>query len=181
MWHYLPTKLTFNKTMKHFFKAAILFVAFFAAVQLNAQKVGHLNTADLLTTLEPWKAAQNQLQTHAQMLRTKLETQQKAFEEELKKAQEQEAAGLLTPKQIEEKQKEFQTKGEMLAQEQQKMEAELNKKSEDLLNPIRDKVKTAIQNVAKEGGYSYIMDTSAGNVLFSDPLLDITALVKAKM
>lgn len=167
--------------MKHLFKAALLVVCCLTALNLHAQKIGHLNTADLLTTLEAWKAAQNQLQTHAQMLKAKLETQQKTFEAALKTAQEQEAAGLLTPKQIDEKQKEFQTKGEMLQQEQQKSEAELNQKGEDLLNPIREKVKNAIQSVAKEGGYSYIIDTSAGNVLFSDPLLDVTALVKSKI
>ncbi|MCC7222835.1 MAG: OmpH family outer membrane protein, partial [Chitinophagales bacterium] len=54
-------------------------------------------------------------------------------------------------------------------------------KGEELLNPIREKVRVAIQTVAKEGGFSYIIDTSAGNVLFSDPLLDVTALVKSKL
>ncbi|MBK8470729.1 MAG: OmpH family outer membrane protein [Sphingobacteriales bacterium] len=168
--------------MKHFLQAAMLvLLCSCAALNLNAQKVGHLNTAELLTTLESWKSAQNQLQTHAQMLRTKLETQQKTFEDALKVAQEQEAAGLLTPKQIEEKQKEFETKGQSLQAEQQKMETDLNKKGEELLNPIREKVRVAIQTVAKEGGFSYIIDTSAGNVLFSDPLLDVTALVKSKL
>ena len=53
-----------------------------------------------------------------------------------------------------------------------------------LLNPhIIEKVTKAIEEVARENGYTYVLDTSEGSmVIFSaDNAVDITEKVKAKM
>ena len=54
-------------------------------------------------------------------------------------------------------------------------------KSEELLQPIQDKVNTAIKAVATEGGYLYIFDSGMGMILYSDPAADVTNLVKTKL
>lgn len=55
------------------------------------------------------------------------------------------------------------------------------RKSAELTAPIMDKAKKGIEAVAKEGGYKYVLDTSAGNVLYSEPSEDILMQVKKKL
>ena len=44
-----------------------------------------------------------------------------------------------------------------------------------------EKAKKAIEAVAKENGYKYVLDTSAGNVLYSEASEDILLAVKKKL
>ena len=64
----------------------------------------------------------------------------------------------------------------------QKYQQALQKAQQEKLQPIMDKVITAIKNVGKAGGYVYIMDISGGIPYISDTLSkDVTADVKAEM
>ena len=64
---------------------------------------------------------------------------------------------------------------------QQTAEADLQKKEQSLLQPIIDKAKNAINEVAKEGSFTYILDSSVGVVLYSVESDDILPLVKKKL
>jgi hypothetical protein len=44
-----------------------------------------------------------------------------------------------------------------------------------------DKINKGIQDVAKEHGYSFIFDSSAGMLLYAEESSDVTALVRAKL
>ena len=55
------------------------------------------------------------------------------------------------------------------------------KKSAELTAPIMEKAKKGIEAVSKEGGYKYVLDTSTGNILYSDPADDILMAVKKKL
>jgi len=59
---------------------------------------------------------------------------------------------------------------------------DLQKKQDELLNPIIEKAKNAINEVAKENGYTYILDSSVGGVvLYTVSNDDILPLVKKKL
>jgi outer membrane protein len=51
----------------------------------------------------------------------------------------------------------------------------------ELSKPIYDKAKKAIEMVAKENSYKYVLDTSTGNILYTEPGDDILQLVKKKL
>jgi outer membrane protein len=79
-------------------------------------------------------------------------------------------------------------KEEELQMLQQRIEAfkeqaqqEYQNKNAELSKPIYDKAKKAIDAVAKENGYKYVLDTSSGVVLYSEPTEDILQLVKKKL
>ena len=76
--------------------------------------------------------------------------------------------------------KEEETK---ILQFEQEMQAQLAAKREELLEPILAEVRTAIQTVAKDNGYSYIFDGSpgVGVLLYADVSTDVTPLVKARL
>jgi outer membrane protein len=50
-----------------------------------------------------------------------------------------------------------------------------------LLKPILEKIDVAVKAVGKEGGYTFIFDTSSGSMLFATESEDITSLVKTKL
>ena len=59
---------------------------------------------------------------------------------------------------------------------------EIQKKQQELFVPIRDKVTKAINDVAVEGKYTYILDLGSQAVIYKSPTSnDITAKVKAKL
>jgi outer membrane protein len=54
-------------------------------------------------------------------------------------------------------------------------------KKQELLNPIKAKAVNAIQDVAKEKVYSYILDESAGSIIYALPTDNIIGDVKTKL
>lgn len=171
--------------MKTLIKSLVLAVFLLSGTSIFAQtatlKIGHLNSGDLLSSLESWKAAQTQLETHAKMLQDKLVAQQKTLDDEAMLFQKKVDAGNATQKEVTEKQQYFQAKYQELDTARKNAQAELGNKETELAKPILDKVKTAIQDVAKEGGFQYIFDNSVGATIFADPTMDVTALVRAKI
>ena len=50
-----------------------------------------------------------------------------------------------------------------------------------VLQPLIDRLRKAIDDVAKEKGYDYVLDTSLGVVLYSEDGADIMSMVKKKL
>ena len=62
------------------------------------------------------------------------------------------------------------------------MEGELFKKREELVKPIQDEILKAIKDIAVEGSYAVIFDTSSGgNILFANPKYDISDQILEKL
>lgn len=64
---------------------------------------------------------------------------------------------------------------------EQNAQQQLQMTVQRLQQPIIDKIKKAIEDVAKENGYTHIIDTSTGALLYFDEAYDIMDLVKAKL
>lgn len=144
-------------------------------------KIGHLNSVDLLNSLNEWKTAQVELETFANKIQEQLKAKQKTVVDEYNVFVQKVQNGELTPKQQDEQQQYFQRKQSELDQDQTKAQQDLMKREDELTTPIRDKVMNAIKAVAQEKGYNYIIDTSVGATLFAAPDDDVTAFVKAKL
>ncbi|HMR19098.1 MAG TPA: OmpH family outer membrane protein [Sphingobacterium sp.] len=175
--------------MKNLVKGAVLAVGLLAtssvAVQAQ-QKIGHLNAEEIFQLTPEFKTAQEQLKTLN-------DTKQKELEgmyQELQKKQEE--ADLLMKNQSAANKDETEKKLQVLGQEYQQMEGrvrevqriaqeDLNKKQQELLAPIQTKVMGAINSVAQEKGYAYILDLAAGSVIYFQGGEDVTAEVKAKL
>ena len=59
----------------------------------------------------------------------------------------------------------------------------MQERQSELMKPLVDRAKKAIEEVAKENGYSYIFDTSTGvgALLYTPESDDIMPLVKKKL
>jgi outer membrane protein len=65
---------------------------------------------------------------------------------------------------------------------QEKAQEDVRKKETELLKPIIEKAKSTIATVAKESGYSYVLDSSPGTPLLYKPDGDnIMPAVKKKL
>ena len=73
--------------------------------------------------------------------------------------------------------------GEMKTMEDEfQKKQDMNKKQQELLAPIQEKLRNAIKAVGDEKGYAYIIDNNPGIVLYTgNAAIDATPLVKAKL
>lgn len=79
------------------------------------------------------------------------------------------------------KEKELEDLGNRIQEFQQTAQESIQKKKEEIYGPILKKAETAIKEIAKEKGYSYIFDTSLGTVLYAQDSDNMMPVVKAKL
>ena len=150
-----------------------------AASAQKAQKIGHINSNELMAAMPERAEVQKELEEYANQLKLQLEAMRKEYETKI--AEFQSKQDVMTDVIKKTKVKEITDLETRIGEFQQTAEADLQKKEQDLLQPIIDKAKQAINDVAKEGGYKYILDTSVGIVLYSVEEDDILPLVKKKL
>ena len=95
--------------------------------------------------------------------------------------QHKQANGELSPVEAEKQGQELKAEEQTLVNFEQESQQKLVAKSEELLQPMQDKVNNAIKLVAQENGFAYILDMSQGSILYADPTTDISTMVKAKL
>lgn len=145
----------------------------------KAVKIGHINSNELLSAMPERAKIQKDLETYATDLRTTLETMRKEYETKIQEFQAKQ--DVMTDVIKNSKVKEITDLEKRITEFQQTAEADLQKKEQELLQPVIDKAKDAINTVAKENAYTYVLDSSVGVVLYSVEGDDILPLVKKKL
>ena len=79
------------------------------------------------------------------------------------------------------KEKEITDLETRIQQFQQTAEMDFQNKQAELYNPLFEKARKAISEVAKEQGFTYVFDISMGTVLYYESGIDVLPLVKNKM
>ncbi|MBC8344095.1 MAG: OmpH family outer membrane protein [Bacteroidetes bacterium] len=162
-------------------KNVIAVILIFSAIGVSAQnlKIGHINTSELLTTLPEVEAAKESLQTYQKELEAQVDVLVTEYRKKIETYEQMAANWTNAVKK--DKETEIVQLEERIKVFQEEATNELSEKEKELLQPILDRVKAAVEEVAKEKNYDYILDTSAGSVLFSKDSDDITPLVKKKL
>ena len=165
--------------MKKTFLFNVLFLV--AIVVGNAQKIGHMNSGNLLAQMPEVAKADTALNFYQKELLIKGDTLAKVFENQYKVFVEAYNAGTLSAIQTQKRQEELKQQQQYLQAYAQKVEQDVATLRRTLLQPIMGKLEDAIRTVAKENGYSVIFDTSTGSTLYAAEGDDITPLVKKKL
>jgi outer membrane protein len=168
--------------MKNLSKAVIiLFLAFFTTATFAQvkQKFGHIDSNELLKLMPGRDSAQAKIAAYSKTLETQLKGMQSELETKYQDYQTMEPN--LTDLIKQTKQKELQDIQARIEAFQQSAQDDLQKKQEELLKPIIDKAKAAIEKVAKENQFTYIFDAGLGVLLYSDPTQDILPMVKKEL
>jgi len=142
-------------------------------------KIGHINSNDLLELMPEKDQAAKDVEAFAKQLENQLKTMSAEYETKLRDYQSQQA--LMTEPVRQTKIQEITDLEQRIQQFQLTAQESLQKKEGEILKPIIDKAKKAIEDVAKEKGYDYILDTGLGVVLYHKSGDDILPLVKKKL
>ncbi len=177
------SKKVLDSTMKRTVKT-IAFTLFACAAMAQApaaQKIGYLNAQAILADMAEVKAAESQLEAFGRQLSVKDSIMVTAFQVKAQAIGEKQQKGELAPIQLEQEKKKLEAEQAQIQQFEQGMQQELAKKRQELLQPIYDRVNKAITEVAKENAYTYVIDATAGSLLFADDKNDLQNLVRKKM
>jgi len=164
------------------FKKILLVAAILIPMLASAQtlKIGLVDQSDILSKMPETEAAQKQIAD----ISKKYDDEYKKLVEEMnrriedfKQMKEDELPAIKERKarDIEDYQSKIQQFENTAMQEIQKM-------NQELMAPIVQKIRSAIESVGKEGGYSLIQDKNPQlTIYFAAPVVDITPEVKAKL
>jgi len=165
--------------MKNLIAAVVFVVSMFGVTNtaFSQNKIGYISTEELIGTMPEAEKANAQLQDY----QTSLQQQGQDYYRELN---EKDSIFQLDSSKLSPAAKELR-RNDLIALYQkvqgwnQTMQQKVQEKSQELIVPIRAKAFDVIKAVAKEAGYSYVLE--AGSVLVGPPGDDILILVKKKM
>jgi outer membrane protein len=160
-------------------KAALTIIAMGALTLASAQKIAHIDLDSLSNLMPETKTAKGVAEKYLDDLKKTVGSMEEEFQKKYNDYLQNEASmSALVKKTKEEELQSLQTRIQDFNQQAQ---MDYQRKSAELTAPIMEKAKKAIEAVAKEGGYKYVLDTSAGNILYSEPGEDILMVVKKKL
>lgn len=160
-------------------KNVILIAVTLLSTSVFGQKLGHINSNELLLAMPQRAAVESDIQKYAQDLESQLATMTKEYQAKVQTYQSQEATMTEAIKQ--DRIKEITNLEERIGEFQESAQKDMQTRQETLLKPIIDKAKKAIEDVAKENNFTYIFDSGVGVLLYQKDSDNIMPLVKKKL
>jgi outer membrane protein len=173
-----------NKLNKFIISGALVAVSIIANAQVKPFRLGYTNV-DYLISLHPdSKKVDADMKTYRMSLDKEAEAIGKEFREKYE-AYQKGSAMMAEPVRAT-KEKELMVLQERIQEFQKNAETDLQKKQIELLQPVLDKIQKAIDAVANESGFTYVLNSDAGYgttpVLLHVPESDnVTDLVLKKL
>jgi outer membrane protein len=165
--------------MKRFLTAAFISATVLAfSGQVEAQsKIGYISTEELVSIMPETVKADSNLQQYRTALIQNAQEKQSSLESAIEKFNKDSASMTISVKDV--KRAELQKMLNDLQAEDQRIQQQLQQRQQELIQPINRRAFEAIQSVAKENGYSYVIEKGA--LLVAPPGDDILQLVAKKL
>ena len=149
-----------------------------AGTHAQAQtKIGYVSVSEVIQSMPEAKKADTALAQFQDALRQSALDKQNALNDAYAKFVKDSIT--LTPAVKEVRRKDLQTRLQELQGEDTRIQEELQKKQEEYVSAFQKKANEAIQAVAKENGFAFILAKEA--VLVGPPGEDVVGLVKKKL
>ena len=162
----------------------VLIAAIFLSIGTASaqQKIGHINSVEVLQAMPEFKTMQTDLQKQQEAYKKVLEGMYNDYDKKQKELQEISKENTTPDAIVEMKVQELQ----QLQQRIQEFEGTVNEKlqqaQQDKLKPINDKYLKAVKEVAIANGYAYVIDIVSGAVAYyPEGVNDVTDLVMKKL
>jgi outer membrane protein len=149
-----------------------------AKAQGTTAKIGYISLQELIPTMPEYKKADTSLNDYQNALGQNFEDMKREYYEKDSSLQSKDTLKL-TKAQLEIKRREVSELLVKLQGWQQQAQQLYQQKQQDLIAPIQKKAIEAVNAVAKENGYTYVLSKEA--LLVSPPAEDILPLVKKKL
>ena len=170
----------FSKTQARVF--AILLGAALTGTAAGQAKMAYVDSPRILASYGPALDAQKKLDgentqwvQELQKMQEDLQTMQQKLEQQsllLSDAKKRESAQEL---------QNLALKAQQFQQDHWGDQGKFFQRRGELLQPVFDKINEVINKVGEEGGYDFIFDTQAGNLLYAKPSHDLTADILARL
>jgi outer membrane protein len=145
----------------------------------SQNKFGYIDSQELLLLMPERKTAEEEVQTLAKSLESQLQAMTAEYQQSVQEYQANEATYTDLVKQ--DKVTEITGLEQRIQSFQQNAQQALQSKEQELLEPILQKARKAIEDVASEGDYTYIFDKSVGSILYAKESENIIDKVKKKL
>ncbi len=154
------------KQFKTLLFAAILFIGA-TSVTMAQSKIAHINTSELIEAMPQMKTAKTELEKLSKTYEAEIQTMATEYQNKIKQYQTE--VDTKTEEENRKRAEEVQTIEQIIRQFQATAQEDLQKKEGELMKPLFEKAKVAIQKVAKAQGFQYVLDSTQGSgVLLAD-------------
>ncbi len=157
----------------------LVLLSFLTLNSIAQNKFGYIDSQELLLLMPERKTAENAVQEFAKSLEAQLGSMTAEYQERVQEYQANEATFSDLVKQ--DKVAEITGLEQRIQTFQQNAQQSLQEKEQELLEPILSKARQAIEDVATEGGFTYIFDKSQGSILYAKDSENVLGLVKKKL
>ena len=144
----------------------------------SAQKFGHINTQELFSQMPEVNQVKLKMDTVQSQYENQLASMNEEFQKKVQDYQSQEATMADAIKQL--RQQELQEMQQRIQLFYQTAEQDIQKKQQELLAPVHEKMTKAIKAVGERENYTYIFD-SAAMVHIGADATDATPAVKKEL
>ncbi|MFI3269556.1 MAG: OmpH family outer membrane protein [Rikenellaceae bacterium] len=167
--------------MKKIFTGALFVALLFTAVGASAQKMGRVNVQGIVVGMPEMKTMQKELETIQKDFQDNLETMQVELNNKFQEFQQTQSTMNASVRSL--KEKDMQDLSQRMQQFEQSATQEIQRKQNELLQPILQKAKEAIAAEAKAGSYVVVYDESLGALAYFDEaaVTDLTPAVKTRL
>src|SRR6185437_13450532 len=138
------------------FGFALLLAAFSSMAQTHL-KIGYTDPSYIMGLMPESKQVETELQAYEKQLQTQLQNKYTEYQQKLDAYQRGQATMPDIVKQ--DKEKELLGMQQSIKEFEEKAQGDMQKKQVALLEPVLDKIQKAIDAVAEENGYTYILST----------------------
>ena len=159
-------------------KKLVIAVLLALPIIASAQKFGHINTQELFAAMPEVAQVKLKMDTIQGQYENQLASMNEEFQKKVQDYQTQEATMAEAIKQI--RQQELQEMQQRIQLFYQTAEQDIQKKQQELLAPVHEKMTKAIKAVGERDGYTYIFD-SASMVHIGADAIDATPAVKKEL
>jgi outer membrane protein len=174
----IKLKTNIIKKMKKFITLTLITTGLFAfSITGNAQKIGYISADEIIQLMPEAAQVQTQLNQYQQSLYQNADDQKTALNEAVQKFYKDSAT--MSPSLKEVKRADLQKQVQDMSGMDQKIQNQFEQKRQELSLPIQKKLQGAIEEVAKEDGYTYIFPREA--LIYMPPTSDIGPLVRKKL
>ena len=163
--------------MKQFLTFLFISAGILGFTTANAQKIGYISADEIIQLMPEARTVQTELDQYQQSLVQNSDDKKAAFNEAVQKFYKDSSTMSASLKEV--KRTELQKQVADLGQEDQRMQNMFENKRQELSGPIQKKLQTAIEDVAKENGFTYVLPREA--LIVMPPSSDIGPLVKKKL
>ncbi|WP_207433954.1 OmpH family outer membrane protein [Sabulibacter ruber] len=145
--------------LKSLLVAAFLLVSVASFAQSGTVKIGYTNANYIISQLPESRQIESDLKAHSGQLEKELQNKYKSYQEKVEAYKK--GAGQMTDVVRADREKELTTLQASIEEFQRNADASLQKKEQEKLQPVMEKIQKSIDKVAKENGYTHIFTAEA--------------------